>query len=345
MDGPYRGATVPEHARFCLACDGPVGRGRAGRPGRERGICPWCRSPFDLTPALVPGDRLDGGRGSYRIREPWRPGSRGWVYLADVVGPGGEANGAPVVLTRLEGPEGVAAGELAVREPEVLVDLAVPGLVAARDVAVGAEPAGPSRHLVLDRVPGRRLDADRPLDPATALDVVLAVCSPLTALHTRGLLHADVTPANLLAAPSRVTLMDLGSMRRRDDRTSDLWGTTGFLAPEITPGGAGPEVASEVYALGRTLAVLLLDFDHTLAYAMRLPEPARAPLLAEQPGLARLLSRATAPDPDDRHPDVAAFAAEADTVRAQLRATGHDHAELPVPRRGRDGDHGGGAAT
>ena len=106
MDGPQRIATVPEHARFCLACDGPVGRARDGRPGRERGVCPWCRSPYDLTPALAPGVVLDGARASYRVREPWRPGSRGWVYLADVVRPGHPDHGTPVVLTRLEGPEG-----------------------------------------------------------------------------------------------------------------------------------------------------------------------------------------------------------------------------------------------
>jgi hypothetical protein len=345
MDGPQRIATVPEHARFCLVCDGPVGRGRDGRPGRERGVCPWCRSPFDLTPALAPGAVLDGARASYRVREPWRPGSRGWVYLADVDRPGHPDDGTSVVLTRLEGPEGPAAGTLAVTEPEVLVDLTVPGLVDARDVAVAAEPAGPSRHLVLGRVEGERLDAVRPVHLATALDAVIAAAEPLAALHARGLLHADVTPANLLAGPGGTTLMDLGSVRRVDDRTSDVWGTDGFLAPEIAPGGDGPSVASEVYALGRTLAVLAIDFDHTRVEALRLPDPARAPLLAEHPPLARLLARATAPDPGTRHPDVPAFAAEARSVRAGVASDGHRRAVAPAPRDGSDGRPGGGAAT
>lgn len=345
MDGPQRIATVPEHARFCLACDGPVGRGRDGRPGRERGVCPWCRAPFDLTPALAPGVVLDGTRASYRVREPWRPGSRGWVYLADVVRPGHADDGATVVLTRLEGPEGPAAGALAVTEPEVLVDLSVPGLVDARDVAVAAEPGGRSRHLVLERVQGERLDATRPLDPAVALDAVVAVAAPLAALHGRGLLHADVTPANLVAGPAGVTLMDLGSVRRVGDRTSDVWGTDGFLAPEIAPGATGPSVASEVYALGRTLAVLAIDFDHTRNDAMRLPDPERAPLLAAHPALARLLARATAPDPGERHPDVAAFAAEARSVRAGVAPGGHHPGTAPAPRDGSDGRPGGGAAT
>lgn len=347
MDGPRRGATVsgarerpvvPEHARFCLACDGPVGRSRAGRPGRERGTCPWCRVPFDLTPALRAGDVLAGDRGTYRVVEPWRPGSRGWVYRAE------DGAGEPVVLTRLEGPEGVAAGELAVREPEVLVALDVPGLVAARDVARAREAAGPSRHLVLEPVDGERLDGDR-LDPAAALDAVVGACAPLAALHARGLLHADVTPANLLAGPGGVTLMDLGSVRRRDDRTSDVWATEGFVAPEVAPGGAGPSVASDVYALGRTLAVLLFDFDHTRSHALRLPEPSRVPLLAARPRLAALLRRATATEPADRHRDVEAFGVEARAVRAEHGANGHDRAWAPAPRRDGDGRDGGGAAT
>lgn len=361
MDGPHRDATVPEHARFCPACDGPVGRGRGGRRGRERGVCPWCRFPYDLTPALGPGDLAEGTRGRYRVREPLRAGSRGWLYLADpVTGPATEGAGSaagPVVLTRLEGPEGPAAGELAVREPEVLIGLAVPGLVRARDVAVveapaepetkrsGARPPGASRHLVLDHVPGRRFDTDRPLTPAAALDAALAATGPLAGLHARGLLHADVSPANLLAGPAGVTLMDLGSVRRREDRTSDVWATTGFLAPEIAPGAQGPSVASDVFGLGRTLAVLLWEFDHTRAYALRLPEPADAPLLAAVPSLARLLARATDPDPRARHADMAEFAADVRTARADLDASGHHGAQGPVLAGDRAGHVGGGAAT
>lgn len=326
MDGPQRTATVPEHARFCPACDGPVGRSRAGRPGRERGVCPWCRAAYDLTPALGPGAALTGERDRYRVRTPLEPGARGWLYLADA-----EDARATVVLTRLEGPEGPAAGALAVTEPEVLVDLAVPGLVRALDVAVAAERDGPSRYLVLEHVDGRRGDGGARPAPADALDAVLAVTGPLSALHRRGLLHADVTPGNLLTGPAGTTLMDLGSVRRVGDRTSDVWGTTGFLAPEITPGGLGPSVASDVYALGRTLAVLLVEFDHTLSHAMRLPDPVEAPLLAERPDLDGLLRRATAPDPADRHPDVGAFAAHARAVRAGLGPAAPGTPTTPVP--------------
>lgn len=329
---PATAPVVPEQARFCRACDGPVGRGRAGLAGAEHGACPWCGATFDLRPARRVGEVVDGEHGRYRITAALLHGSRGWVYAAADLD-----TEAPVVLTRLDGPEGPAAGELAVTETHRLLDLDVPGLVRARDVVTAEEPANDvpgtggdsgtirrARHLVLDRVEGVGLDTVRaagPLPPADAIDAAIRAAGVLASLHGRGLLHTDVTPANLRRGPHGVTLMDLGSLRRADDRTSDVWGTTGYLAPEIAPGGAGPSVASEIYGLARTVAVLVADFDHRRSFALRLPDPERTTALAENPGLTALLTRATDPDPSARHADVTAFATEATEVLDTLAAT------------------------
>lgn len=312
---------VPEQARFCRACDGSVGRGRGGRPGPERGVCRWCGAPFDLRPARRVGEVVDGARGSYRITAALLHGSRGWIYAATDVAIDSDTDGA-VVLTRLEGPEGRAAGDLAVDETAVLLGLDVPGLVRARDVVTAGEAAGPARHLVLDHVSGVGLDSLReggPLGPVSALDAAVDAAAVLAELHGQDLLHTDLTPANLRRTPDAgLTVMDLGSLRRADDHTSDVWGTTGYLAPEITPGGAGPSVPSEVYGLARTVAVLIAEFDHRRSYALRLPDPASVRVLAEHPALTDLLRRATDVDPAARHPDVTAFAAEATAVRDDL---------------------------
>lgn len=341
------GPRVPEHARFCLQCDGPVGRGRGGRPGRERGTCPWCGATFDLRPAVAPGTALDGSRGRYVVRAPLLRGGRGWLYVATDLD-----RGDTVVLSRLDGPEGRSAGALAVDETAVLLDLAVPGLVRARDVVVADEVGGPARHLVLDHVEGTPLGDDRPWEPVAALDAVIDALPAIGALHAHGLLHADIGPANLVRSHGtggRTTVMDLGSLRRLDDRTSDVWATSGFVAPEIAPDGAGPSVASEVFALGRTLAVLVADFDHVRSHALRLPDPAGVPVLRENPDLFALLTRATALDPAARHRDVDAFADAARTVRDRVAARPGDRGvgvvgrEIATPedglpdRRARDG--------
>lgn len=318
MDRPDPGTAgppVPEQARFCARCDGPVGRGRSGRPGPERGTCPWCGARYDVRPDVAVGTELRGRAGRYSVRAPLVRGARGWSYTATRLG-----DGALVVLGRLDGPEGAAAGELAVTETEVLLALDVPGLVHARDVVRADGRDGPVRLLVLDHVTGEPLSARRPCPPAEALDAVIGAVAPVAALHAHGLLHADLNPNNLLAGPDGITVLDLGSVRRITDRHSDVWATTGFVAPEIHPGGPGPSVASEVFALGRTLAVLLADFDHLRNHALRLPDPAGVPVLRDDPDLVALLTRATDPDPARRHRSVEAFAAEARRVRARYTA-------------------------
>lgn len=318
MPGPGAGTSgppVPEQARFCARCDGPVGRGRAGRPGPERGTCPWCGAAYDVRPDLATDTELTGRADRYRVRAPLVRGARGWSYTATR-----GSDGGVVVLGRLEGPDGPAAGTLAVDETEVLLALDVPGLVHARDVVAADGRDGPVRLLVLDHVPGEVLSAVRPLAPAAALDAVLGAVPPVAALHRHGLLHADLNPSNLLQGPHGVTVLDLGSVRRVEDRHSDVWATTGFVAPEIHPGGPGPSVASEVFALGRTLAVLVADFDHLRNHALRLPDPAGVPVLRDDPDLVALLTRATDADPARRHRSVEAFADEARQVRARYAA-------------------------
>ncbi|GAA4919168.1 serine/threonine protein kinase [Actinomycetospora succinea] len=310
------GPPVPEQARFCARCDGPVGRGRSGRPGPERGTCPWCGAAYDVRPDLAAGAELVGRADRYRVEAPLVRGARGWSYTARC-----GSDGALVVLGRLEGPDGPAAGALAVEETEVLLALDVPGLVHARDVVHADGRDGAVRLLVLDHVPGEVLSASRPCPPAEALDAVLGAVPPLAALHRHGLLHADLNPSNLLRGPGGITVLDLGSVRRLGDRESDVWATTGFVAPEIHPGGPGPSVASEVFALGRTLAVLLADFDHVRNHALRLPDPAGVPVLRDDPDLVALLARATDPDPARRHPGVEAFAGEARRVRTRYPAS------------------------
>src|SRR6185312_6028088 len=70
---------VPEEKRYCPHCNHPVGRSRAGRPGRPEGFCPNCGNRFSFTPKLKPGDRVGG---QYEVAGCLAHGGLGWVYLA-----------------------------------------------------------------------------------------------------------------------------------------------------------------------------------------------------------------------------------------------------------------------
>lgn len=285
-------ALFDEDRRWCPHCEFPVGRRRDGRPGRLRGTCPHCRRDFDLTPELSPGDVL-GGR--------WTIGgllARGsdWLYTAR------DRQGRDVVVGRHHHDDAAT--------PTLLLGRGHPALVGLRDVVSGPDAV----HLVLDPVDGS--PARGPLDPVEAATVVLGVLPAVEHLHRLGVLHADLSPGNVLRTPAGPVLVDLGSVRRADDRRRAVLGTDGFLAPEIAPGAAGPSIASEIYGLGRTLAVLLGRPVHPHRAPRRPPD--------EPTQLDPVIARATATDPALRHPDVTALAE--DLVDA-LAAGGTDNGE------------------
>jgi serine/threonine-protein kinase PknG len=111
--------------------------------------------------------------------------------------------------------------------------------------------------------------------------------------------YCDFKPENLIQVGDDVKLIDLGGVRHLDDPTGDIYGTVGFQAPEIAE--LGPSIASDLYTLGRSLAVLTLDFrGYQTTFEHSLPAPADHPVLAEFDSFHRLLLKATAPHPDDR---------------------------------------------
>jgi eukaryotic-like serine/threonine-protein kinase len=98
-----------------------------------------------------------------------------------------------------------------------------------------------------ERMAGRQMDL-------RALRTTLAHClRALKYLHSRGIIHGDIKPANMMIdARRRVKLGDFGLARRvSDDEGSLLKGTTKYMAPEVVSeefGEIGP--ASDLYSLG-----------------------------------------------------------------------------------------------
>ena len=90
--------------------------------------------------------------------------------------------------------------------------------------------------------------------------------------------------------------------RRSDDRAGNgghgdgaIYGTEGYQAPEIAADGPSP--SSDLYTVGRALAVLTFQFSGCQGpYGHSLPEPSAVPLLAEQESFYRAIRRATHPD-------------------------------------------------
>jgi serine/threonine-protein kinase len=158
-----------------------------------------------------------------------------------------------------------------------------------------------------------------------ALEVVAAVADALDYAHSRGLLHRDVKPANILLGEPphqrRILLADFGIARKLDEvsgltSTNMTVGTVSYAAPEQLMDGPIDGRADQ-YALAATAFHLLtgtVPYAHSnpaVVISRRLSGP--IPRLAEKrPELADLdpsMVRALAIDPNERFPSCRDFAA------------------------------------
>ncbi|MGI8809515.1 MAG: tetratricopeptide repeat protein [Acidimicrobiales bacterium] len=292
--------TLPERKRFCPRCvDTPVGRSRDGRPGLLRGYCPKCRHPFDFEPKLCTGEIVGS---QYEVVGCLAHGGLGWVYLARDTA----VSKRLVVLKGLLNAGDLTAREVAQAERDALAQMHHPNIVEIYNFVQhqGAE------YIVMEYVNGlslkqkldqrRRANGGR-LDPFPvdqAIDYILAVLPAFSYLHERNLVYCDFKLDNVIQVGYRVKLIDLGAVRRFDDTSGDSFGTSGYQAPEVEQGGA-VSVASDLYTIGRSLAVLTLEFPHR-SLRFSLPEPAGHPALRTYDSFHRFLLKATAEKPSSR---------------------------------------------
>ncbi|MDO3645421.1 serine/threonine-protein kinase [Nocardia mangyaensis] len=168
-----------------------------------------------------------------------------------------------------------------------------------------------------------------PVDPARAVRIVAETGAALDFAHSRGVLHRDVKPANILIEPieggERVYLTDFGIARLHDDSSAKLTQTGTFTA---TLAFASPEQLSGVtldgradqYSLACTLYRLLTGttpFEAPNPVAViqgHLQQPPPRASIA-RPGLPAaldaVLARAMAKRPEDRFGSCAEFTAAA----------------------------------
>lgn len=176
--------------------------------------------------------------------------------------------------------------------------------------------------LVMELVTGRTLRQvlaeAGPLPAAQAVAIAAAVCEGLDAAHAAGLVHRDITPANIMLAGEDVKILDFGIARADGTAagtlTGTILGTAAYLSPEQSAGyPAGPQ--SDLYSLGCVLFEMLtgsppFTAESPVGIAYRQvhdnpgPPSARRPGLS--PGLDAITARLLAKNPNDRPMSAAA---------------------------------------
>jgi tetratricopeptide (TPR) repeat protein len=170
------------------------------------------------------------------------------------------------------------------REFLTLTQLSHPRVIEVYDYGVDDE--GP--YYTMELLDGGDLRKRSPLPWREACALLAGVCSSLALIHSRRLVHRDVTPANIRSSSDgEAKLIDFGAMAPMGAATS-IVGTPAFVAPEV------------VHRLDIDGRTDLFSFGATLYFALtgQSPYPARSfAQLAE-------LWKSAPPPPSAARPDV-----------------------------------------
>ncbi|WP_329560762.1 serine/threonine-protein kinase PknG [Streptomyces uncialis] len=298
---------VPERKRFCSRsdCGAPVGRSRGEREGRTEGFCTKCGHPYSFVPKLRGGDIV---RGQYEVMGCLAHGGLGWIYLAI----DRAVADRWVVLKGLLDTGDQDAMAAAISERRFLAEIEHANIVRIYNFVEHLDQRTGSLdgYIVMEYVGGKSLKEianERrtptgkrdPLPVEQACAYGIEALEALGHLHSRNLLYCDFKVDNAIQTEDQLKLIDMGAVRRTDDEESAIFGTVGYQAPEVAD--VGPSVASDLYTVARTLAVLTFDFQgYTNVFVDSLPDPENIEVFRTYESFYRLLVRATDPDPARR---------------------------------------------
>jgi serine/threonine-protein kinase len=147
------------------------------------------------------------------------------------------------------------------REARAAAGLSHPNIVAVFDS--GSDDG--THFIVTELVEGEtladRLRRDGPMLPSDAVAVAVDIARALVVAHTRGLIHRDIKPGNVMLLPDgRVKVVDFGIARAAGSdtltHTGVVLGSTAYLSPEQA-GGQPIDERADLYSLGCVLYEML----------------------------------------------------------------------------------------
>jgi serine/threonine protein kinase len=310
---------------------GSLFRSSAAGRGREGGIQP-------LALPIAVGPSIEPGRARYELIERLGVGSQGEVLLAvdrQLSNADHPAWVAVKVAKHRTNPESPALETL---RSEALRARRVqhPNVVRVSDF--GATPDNRA-FVVYEHIAGENLHNWRQRqragpDRALVIEFVRQIARGVQGIHTKGLVHGDLKPSNVLVGVDRRLLVaDLGLARsltpgsdRLDAHALGAGGTVGFMAPEQIGLPEEPGIAADIYALGGLLFWLLTDkapngdsTEEAVAYLRSSPAEQsdavrRRVSVIQDLDLRKICERALSPRPQDRHGSADAFESDLATV-------------------------------
>jgi len=113
--------------------------------------------------------------------------------------------------------------------------------------------------MLMEFVPGKTVESDRPADIGRTIEVFKEVASGLNALHDGGFVHADIKPNNiLLTDKGGVKIIDFGQSCPMGHKKDRIQGTPDYIAPEQVR-RLPLDRRTDVFNLGATLYWVLTN--------------------------------------------------------------------------------------
>lgn len=186
---------------------------------------------------------------------------------------------------------------------------------------------GKVQYIVMEYVDGvtlkDRMDQKELLDPEEAIHYLKQILSALQHAHSRGVIHHDIKPQNILLLQDgtvKVTDFGIASVPNfEDDQPSDeAVGSVHYISPEQALGEPTDE-KSDIYSVGVMMYAMLtgrlpFDAESSIDVArMQVEKPPYPPckLVPELPvGFQQVIFRAMAKRPSDRYQNAAAMLAD-----------------------------------
>jgi eukaryotic-like serine/threonine-protein kinase len=321
---------------FCSGCGGriPIGSQSAMKADEMLGaeangmvwLCDACQASRQKFPQTDP---------DYLIEEWIGGGGMGEVFRARQL-----SRNRPVAIKMMSSHSqmGTKASTYFKREIKVLRDLLMPGGKGHHSIVAFYElfEIDSQFQLVMEYVDGKNAldwlkDLNRPLPIASAAQIGLHLLSALDYAHSKGYVHRDVKPSNLLIMGPvhrpRVKLTDFGLAKSFADnqgittvtRQGDIGGSIGFISPDHIRGFSEIREPADIYSAAATLFYLLTAKYPYLGFDPRQPDffeiilqHPPLPLRAFRPdapiGFERALLRALQKQPKDRWKTAGAMA-------------------------------------